>query len=196
MSLSFVTKNKKKSGKLIAQAAIVASAMLPVSAVLADTLVLAPTPALAEAAAPMTDEDFAAAQPLQPAPARALASAASDADLECIAKVVLHEAGNQPRDGQLAVAQLIMNRVESGRFADTACGVANQPGQFFNTAAYNPRRDARWDTALEVAREAMDNVGAEVVPGALFYHATYQQAPRFFRTRARVMTLGGHVFYR
>lgn len=123
--------------------------------------------------------------------------AANDAELECMAKVVHHESANQPREGQLAVAQLIMNRLESGRFPDTVCAVVNQPGQFFKTASYNPRRDSgTWKVAMDVSREAMAGVTADVVPGALFYHAAYQAPNRFFRTRTRAGVLGDHIFYR
>ena len=125
------------------------------------------------------------------------ATAKLDAELECMAKVVVHEAGNQPRRGQLAVAQLIMNRIESGRFPATACGVANQPGQFFRTASYNPPRDsAMWASAVEVSRQARARDGEDVVPGALFFHAAYASADSFFRTRQRITTLGDHIFYR
>ncbi|MDB5685654.1 MAG: cell wall hydrolase [Rhizorhabdus sp.] len=120
-----------------------------------------------------------------------------DRELECMAKVVHHEAGNQPRSGQLAVAQLIMNRVGKDRFAASVCAVANQPGQFFRTASYNPRRDTeRWASAVEVSREAMAGAGEPVVPGAMFYHAAYQAPNAFFRTRQRISTIGDHVFYR
>jgi N-acetylmuramoyl-L-alanine amidase len=121
----------------------------------------------------------------------------SDAQLECLAKVVLHEAGNQPRQGQLAVAQLIMNRVAHGRFGETVCQVVNQPGQFFRTASYNPRRDsAAWANAVEVSRQAMGGQGEAVVPGAIFFHAAYAAPNAFFRTRTRLTTVGDHVFYR
>jgi spore germination cell wall hydrolase CwlJ-like protein len=120
-----------------------------------------------------------------------------DSELECMAKVVHHEAGNQSHRGQLAVAQIIMNRVESGRFASTICGVANQPGQFFRTAAYNPSRDTdQWRSAVAVAREARDGTSADVVPGALFFRAAYSSTTSFFRTRQQVASLGDHVFYR
>lgn len=120
-----------------------------------------------------------------------------DAELECMAKVVVHEAGNQSRAGQLAVAQLIVNRLESGRFADTVCGVVNQPGQFFQTASYNPRRDGdAWRTAVSVSREAREGRTADVAPGAMFFRAAYAAPTSFFRTRTRVVTLGDHVFYR
>ncbi len=120
-----------------------------------------------------------------------------DKDLVCMAKVVLHEASNQPRTGQLAVAQLIMNRVGKPKFGESICQVVNQPGQFFNTASYNPRRDTQgWANAVEVARQAMAGNGDQVVPGSLFYHAVHQAPNRFFRTRERISMVGDHVFYR
>lgn len=123
-------------------------------------------------------------------------TAALDADLECIAKVVYHEARGQPREGQLAVAQTIMHRVASGRFAPTPCAVANQPGQYFQTSAYNPPRgNSAWDAAVEVARAARDGTAQDVAQGAMFFQAV-AHAPRAMGSRQRVATIGGHVFYR
>ena len=120
-----------------------------------------------------------------------------DDDTVCMAKVVMHEASNQPRTGQLAVAQLIMNRVGKPRFGASVCEVVNQRGQFFNTASYSPRRDSpRWAAAVEVARQALAGNGEQVVPGSLFYHAVHQAPNRFFRTRERISMVGDHVFYR
>ena len=110
-----------------------------------------------------------------------------------MAKVVLHEAGRSSREGQLAVAQVIMNRMQSGRFAATICGVANQPGQFFHTASYNPPRSAAWQSAVAVARQVRDGDVEPVAPGALFFHAASAGA---FRNHQRVAMLGGNVFYR
>jgi N-acetylmuramoyl-L-alanine amidase len=118
-------------------------------------------------------------------------------ELECLAKAVNREAGNQSRDGKLAVAQLVINRVKSGRFADSICGVVNQRGQFFQTSAYNPRRDtAQWASSEAIAKEALEGTAPQVVPGAVFFHATYIAPNSWFRTRQRVTTLGQHVFYR
>lgn len=190
------------NAKLIAGAALLVSTLLPVSGVLSETLPMFTSMPIAPAAAEAPDRAdrdgaagataTAAAASADPAPA----SAAVDAELECMAKVVHHEAGNQGRTGKLAVAQLMLNRVESGRFADTLCGVAAQPGQFFDVASYAPRHDANWDDSLAIAREARDGRAADVAPGALFFHAAYTATPRFFRSRTRVMTLGDHVFYR
>jgi spore germination cell wall hydrolase CwlJ-like protein len=119
-----------------------------------------------------------------------------DAELTCLAKVVVHESGNQPRAGQLAVAQVVMNRVNDsrGRFGRTICGVIMQRGQFFNVHAYNPPRDLRWFRALEVAREARDGASQQVMDGALFFHSA--SANMSFRGRQRIGRLAGHVFYR
>lgn len=145
-----------------------------------------------EATRPAVDEDAAAPAETAPSPP---ASDIVDAELICLAKVVVHEAGNQSRAGQLAVAQVVMNRVNDsrGRFGRTICGVVMQRGQFFNVHAYNPRRDARWRMALEVSREARAGTAEPVVGNALFFHAAYA-AP--FRGRTRVTRIGGHVFYR
>ncbi len=123
-------------------------------------------------------------------------AAADGRELECMAKVVHHEAANQSHDGQLAVAQLLLNRVASGRFAATVCGVTAQAGQFFDVEAYSPPQDARWATAVAVSMEALGNAEREVAPGALFFHASYQKPTTFFRTRTPVATLGSHIFYR
>jgi len=120
-----------------------------------------------------------------------------DAETLCMAKVVHHEAGNQSRDGQLAVAQTIVNRVESGRFADSVCGVVHQRNQYFDTTRYHPDRDsAQWQTAVAVAFEALSGKAHTVVPGALFFRAAYAAPTNFFKNRTRIAALGDHVFYR
>lgn len=120
-----------------------------------------------------------------------------DAELECVAKVIHHEASNQSRRGQLAVAQVMVNRTRSGRFPTSLCDVANQPGQFFNLARYNPSHATeRWENAVEVAREAMAGQADDVTNGAYYYHAAYAAPNSFFRSRERVLKLEDHIFYR
>jgi hypothetical protein len=117
-----------------------------------------------------------------------------DPDTECMAKVVQHEAGNQPLQGQLAVAEVIVNRTHSGRFATTPCAVANQRGQFFQTDGYHVQRTSRqWRTAVALARVARAGEAPPVVPGALFFHASYAGGGH---GRAVVKRIGGQIFYR
>lgn len=119
------------------------------------------------------------------------------AELECMAKVVRHEAGNQPRDGKLAVAQTLMNRLAMHRFGGTICGVVNQHGQFFSTASYNPDRDAAmWTDAVEVSRAVLSGSADAVAPGAMFFRAARGPANSFFRSRQQVASIGDNVFYR
>jgi spore germination cell wall hydrolase CwlJ-like protein len=133
------------------------------------------------------------------ATAAALPSAApvDSHELECMAKVVHHESRGQPRRGQLAVAQALINRLKAGRFGDSICAVAAQRGQFFNVASYNPRRDTDdWNLAEDVSRDALAGEAEQVAPGALFFRASYAAPNSFFRTRQRVTAVGGHIFYR
>ena len=128
-----------------------------------------------------------------PAPAGNDAPAPDATAVECVAKVIVHEAGNQPRVGQIAVAQVIRTRLRAGRFGDNACAVVNQRGQFFATAAYHPARDdARWSNAVAIAASTLAGEGEEVAPGALFFHTT--AAP--MTSRVRVAQIADHVFYR
>lgn len=145
------------------------------------------------------DLSFGDAVPPAPPVERAADVATVDAEaLECMAKVVHHESRGQPHKGQLAVAQTLVNRLKAGRrFGGSICEVANQRGQFFNTRAYQPRRDTGdWQTALEIARETLAGSAEAAAPGAIFFHAGYRAPSGFFRGRQRVAAIGGQVFYR
>jgi spore germination cell wall hydrolase CwlJ-like protein len=144
-----------------------------------------PSPAAVRAAAPAAAEERA--------PARRSASGAADSELTCLARVILYEAGAESRAGQLAVAQVVMNRVRSPRFPNTICAVINQRGQFSAIRSFHPPRNARWNRALALAREARDGARAPGIGNALFFHAAHVPA---FRGRNRVARLGNHVFYR
>ena len=118
--------------------------------------------------------------------------------VECMAKVVMHEAANQPREGKIAVAQTLVNRLKAGgRFGDSICGVVNQKGQYFRIASFHPRKDSDgWQEAVEVAHDVLAGRTDPVAPGAMYFRASYAPANAFFRTRERVATVGAHIFYR
>lgn len=128
----------------------------------------------------------------EPAPAPAL----NEDHVTCVAKVVHHEAANQPRDGQIAVAHVLLNRVEKG-FGRDVCAVVRQPGQFFNIDRYKPNpASPRWETAVAVAREVLSGEAEDHSRGALYFHANWARLDRFFQTRTRVARLEGHDFFR
>ncbi|MFM6853445.1 MAG: cell wall hydrolase [Sphingopyxis sp.] len=119
-----------------------------------------------------------------------------DAELRCLAAGVFFESKGELLEGQLAVAHVIINRANSGRFARSYCGVLTQPNQFsFVRGGVVPRApsNAQWRTAVAVARIARDGDLASPAPGAMFFHAT-RVTPGW--NRPRVARLGNHVFYR
>ena len=120
-----------------------------------------------------------------------------DRDARCLAIAVYHEAKSEPLEGQLAVAQVILNRVESGKYAATVCGVVHQPRQFSFTRdrrSDTPTNGAQWRTAQAIAVVAVTRNWRNVAPDALSFHAT-RVAPSW-RNMQRVSTIGNHVFYR
>lgn len=117
-------------------------------------------------------------------------------ELRCLATAVYFESKGEPLEGQLAVAQVILNRVESHRFADTICGVVNQPKQFsYSKSAAVRSGSSNWRTAVAIAKIARDDRWQEIAPEALFFHANYV-APSWRQTRVKVSQVGAHVFYR
>lgn len=119
------------------------------------------------------------------------------AEQECLAGAVYFEARSESLDGQLAVADVILNRADSGRFASTVCGVVHQPGQFsFVRGGRMPainRNSQDWREAVAIARIAEKDRWESAVSNALFFHATHV-SPRW--KLRRIATVGNHVFYR
>ena len=122
---------------------------------------------------------------------------ADDAELNCLAIGVYYESKGEPLEGQLAVAEVILNRAKSGRFPASVCGVLTQRGQFSFVRGgrlIQPPAGARaWKTALAVAQVARDDAWDSRVSNALFFHARYV-SPNW--RKARVGSVGNHIFYR
>jgi spore germination cell wall hydrolase CwlJ-like protein len=129
------------------------------------------------------------------------------ADLYCLAENVYHEARGESFKGQMAVAEVTLNRVASPYFPKTICEVVHEArwdpirrrmvGAFSWTEIKNQRtpRGAAWREAKAAAEAVYDREHPAIVPGALYYHATYIR-PRWARQKKTVATIGNHVFYR
>ena len=117
---------------------------------------------------------------------------------ECLAKAVYFEARSESLEGQLAVANVVLNRAKSGVYPTTICEVVTQPWQFsfirqgrFPT----PDRDSEaWREAAAVAAIAQKNLMQIVPQNVLWYHADYV-APSWGRRLTRVAQIGAHIFY-
>lgn len=115
-------------------------------------------------------------------------------DLKCLAAAVYFEARGEPMEGQLAVAQTIMNRVGSSRYASTVCGVIKQPHQFSFDRTRTPRAGSDWQTAQAIAKIAIADMWHDVAPQATSFH-TVRVSPNW-NDKTRIATIGNHVFYR
>jgi spore germination cell wall hydrolase CwlJ-like protein len=122
-----------------------------------------------------------------------------DAEQECLANAVYFEARGEPLQGQLAVAEVVINRAASGRYPSTLCGVVVQPAQFsFVRRGRMPQADrnsAAWRRAVGVARVAAARMAPRLLPpSCLWYHANYV-SPSWGRRLERSATIGLHIFY-
>lgn len=121
----------------------------------------------------------------------------------CLALAIHYEAGNQPTEGQIAVAEVVMNRVDSPRYPDTVCGVVNQDTgpkphdcQFSFMCDGKPE-DTDPDTigyAIELADELLTSDVLFLGHGATHYHATYV-TPYWSEHLTMLGKVGDHIFY-
>ncbi len=119
-----------------------------------------------------------------------------DEELQCMAGAIYFEAKGEPLSGQLAVAEVILNRSKSGRFPKTVCSVVKQPGQFsFVRGGRVPTiaQNKQYRTALAVARVALADAWDSPASGAMYFHARGAAASWH---REQVAAIGNHVFFR
>ena len=122
----------------------------------------------------------------------------SGAEHECLANAVYFESKGEPLQGQLSVAEVVVNRTRSGRFPRNVCGVVKQKGQFSFVRGGHlpsvPRSSAAWQKAVAIAHIALQDLADGAAPTALFFHAK-RVKPSWHGLR-RVASVGNHVFYR
>ena len=122
-----------------------------------------------------------------------------DEQAQCLATAVYFESMGEPLQGQLAVANVVINRAKSGRYPADWCGVVKQKAQFsFVRNGHFPRIDAgcqAWRKAQAIARIASNNLAQALPSDVLWYHADYV-APSWGRRLTKVEKIGAHIFYR
>jgi hypothetical protein len=120
-------------------------------------------------------------------------------ELHCLAGAVYFEARGEPLDGQLAVAQVIINRSESHQFPASYCGVVHQRSQFSfvkNGRMPSPRRgSSAWQRAKAIARIAHQGTWESEADDSLYFHASYVR-PRWSRSKQARARINTHIFYR
>lgn len=123
----------------------------------------------------------------------------------CLAEAVYFEARSESNEGRAAVAQVVLNRVKSGLYPDSVCGVVYQNSnrhlacQFTFTCEGKSLRITEpgpWRDAVRLAREVYD--GTTYMPevgGSTHYHANYVR-PYWAKKLKKMDTIGQHVFYK
>ncbi|MFZ1743098.1 MAG: cell wall hydrolase [Pontixanthobacter sp.] len=120
-------------------------------------------------------------------------------EMECLAGAVYFESRGEPLAGQLAVAQVIINRAESDVFPSSYCGVVYQRSQFsFVKNGHMPRiarSSTAWKQAKAIARIAHEGHWQSEARDALYFHARYVN-PKWSRRKVARATISTHIFYR
>jgi len=125
-------------------------------------------------------------------------------ELDCLAEAVYYEARSESTKGQVAVAEVVLNRVRSPHFPKTVCGVVFQ-GQYRDTGCqftftcdgskrHVPRGEA-WDRARAVALHVAMGFARPVTNKATHYHTDYVQ-PYWSAGLVETAEIGTHIFYR
>jgi spore germination cell wall hydrolase CwlJ-like protein len=125
--------------------------------------------------------------------------------LECLTRNIYWEAASEPFEGKVAVAQVTLNRMQSGKFADSVCGVVYQKNVFYEKVVcqfswycegnhkMKPVHKPLWRESEEVAKKVLlEGFRLPGLKNALYYHAEYinpgWQLPK-------IDQIGRHIFY-
>jgi spore germination cell wall hydrolase CwlJ-like protein len=131
-------------------------------------------------------------------------SASGGAEWECLSEALYFEARGESVRGIFAVAEVILNRVDSRAYPNSICGVVNQGTgrryacQFTYTCDGNAEtinEPAAWTSVGKVARLLIDGAPRELTAGATHYH-TKAVSPSWARRFPRTASIGSHYFYR
>ncbi len=123
---------------------------------------------------------------------------ASGEEWSCLTEALYFEARGEPLKGQVAVAEVILNRVDSPRYPDTVCGVVNQSCQFSYTCDGLPETMHEADAEAQVGKVAslmLEGAPRDLTEGATHYH-TVAVNPRWASAFPMTTQIGVHRFYR
>ena len=125
--------------------------------------------------------------------------------LRCLAQNIYWEAASEPFEGKVAVAQVTINRVESGQFPDNVCGVVYQKNVFYSRVVcqfswacdghykVKPIHAPLYRESEEVAKKVLlEGFRLPSLKTALYYHADYVK-PGWGKTP--IAKIGHHIFY-
>lgn len=127
---------------------------------------------------------------------------------QCLAQNIYFEARGEPAAGQLAIALVTMNRVNSKRYPNNFCGVVWQRKQFSWThdgKSDRPRDRRAWKRAQQIADFVYNRYSTlsdklrgiiDLTNGALHYYAPDLANPYWAKVKIVTREIGGHIFLR
>lgn len=126
--------------------------------------------------------------------------------LDCLARNIYHEAGGEPFEGKVAVAQVTVNRAASGQFPSDICRVVYQKNIIYdkivcqfswyceNPGSLKPRnRQVYEDSMIAAKKVLLEGFRLPSLEEALYFHADYVN-PKW--NREKVAKIGRHIFYK
>ena len=130
--------------------------------------------------------------------------AEGDAEWACLAEALYFEARGEPLKGQLAVAEVILNRVDSRRYPDSVCAVISQGEERRHACQFSFRCDGQpedfhepraYELVGKVARMMLDGRDRALTHGATHYHTT-AVSPFWSKRLTNTAHIGRHLFYK
>lgn len=125
-------------------------------------------------------------------------------EIHCLALTIYFEARGEPDTGKLAVAHVVMNRMQDSRFPDTVCRVVQQGGErvryrcqftwWCDGLSDRPKNLRMWEKSKSFAQTVYWGGSEDPTGGALWYHADYV-APTWAQAFSRTSQIGQHIFY-
>ncbi|MGH6813545.1 MAG: cell wall hydrolase [Methylocella sp.] len=123
----------------------------------------------------------------------------------CLAEAIYFEARGESGEGQAAVAQVVLNRVSSGLYPATICGVVYQNRRHYNACQFSFACDGKslridepgaWRQAVRIAGEVTNGkTYVSDIGGSTHFHANYAR-PRWARRLEKMDVIGHHIFYK
>ena len=124
-------------------------------------------------------------------------------ELECLAKNIYFEGRDQPWVGQVAIAQVTLNRVDSALFPNDICDVVKQERRkicqfswYCDGRSDQPKDLEGYKKATSIAIQAYSGTIPDVTEGALWYHAKYIKKPFWAYSFQETVRINEHIFYR
>ena len=125
-------------------------------------------------------------------------------DVHCLALNLYWEARSEGREGMIAVAWVVLNRVNHAAYPNTACAVIHQGGEqppcqwswWCDGKSDRPTEPKSWSLSQEIARQMLSNPPPDPTQEALWFHLDTIPMPQWLHSRERTVQIGRHIFYR